>query len=91
MHIGAKATLTRRTSVAGRDLRNGGRVVPTADATRGELLVRRRFLAFVAAGAGLLTVATVGETVGPLRRFALLAPRRPDVGIQGFPVNGTAE
>jgi DMSO/TMAO reductase YedYZ molybdopterin-dependent catalytic subunit len=32
----------------------------------------------------------VGQTVRPLRKLALLAPRRPDVGPQGFPVNRTA-
>jgi DMSO/TMAO reductase YedYZ molybdopterin-dependent catalytic subunit len=35
-------------------------------------------------------VFTVGQTVRPLQRLALLAPRRPDVGPQGFPVNRTA-
>lgn len=51
---------------------------------------RRRFLATVGAAAGLLTVATVGQTVYPLRRLALLAPRNPDIGTDGFPVNNTA-
>jgi DMSO/TMAO reductase YedYZ molybdopterin-dependent catalytic subunit len=37
-----------------------------------------------------LVVATVGQTVSPLRKLALLAPRRPDIGAQGFPVNKTA-
>ena len=37
-----------------------------------------------------ITVATVGQTVRPLRRLSVLAPRRPDVGPQGLPVNRTA-
>jgi DMSO/TMAO reductase YedYZ molybdopterin-dependent catalytic subunit len=51
---------------------------------------RRQFLGAVAAASTLLTVVTVGQTVSPLRRLALLAPRRPDVGPQGFPVNRSA-
>jgi DMSO/TMAO reductase YedYZ molybdopterin-dependent catalytic subunit len=51
---------------------------------------RRRFLAAVGAISAGLVVATVGQTVSPLRKLALLAPRRPDIGIQGFPVNKTA-
>ena len=39
---------------------------------------------------GLLTLVTVGQTVWPLRKLALLAPRRPDTGPQGFPVNRSA-
>jgi DMSO/TMAO reductase YedYZ molybdopterin-dependent catalytic subunit len=35
-------------------------------------------------------VATVGQTVRPLQRLALLAPRRPRTGPQGVPVNKTA-
>ena len=37
-----------------------------------------------------LTLVTVGQTVWPLRKLALLAPRRPDTGPQGFPVNRSA-
>ena len=52
---------------------------------------RRRFLS-TAFGVSALAVAfTVGQTFRPLRKLALLAPRRPDVGTQGFPVNGTAK
>ena len=51
---------------------------------------RRTFLATVGAAAGAVTVFTVGQTVAPLRKLALLAARRPDTGPQGFPVNRTA-
>ncbi|HEX5616736.1 MAG TPA: molybdopterin-dependent oxidoreductase, partial [Acidimicrobiia bacterium] len=53
-------------------------------------LDRRSFLTTVFATSALLTLVTVGQTFAPLRRLALLAPRRPDVGPQGFPVNRTA-
>ncbi len=51
---------------------------------------RRGVLALVGTAAGVLTVATVGQTVRPLRHLSLLAPRLPDVGPQGVPVNKTA-
>jgi DMSO/TMAO reductase YedYZ molybdopterin-dependent catalytic subunit len=53
-------------------------------------LDRRGFLATVFATAGAITLFSAGQTVEPLRRLALLVPRRPDVGPQGFPVNRTA-
>jgi DMSO/TMAO reductase YedYZ molybdopterin-dependent catalytic subunit len=77
VHIGAKAAATARA------LRGGGARGP-ADPDR------RAFLGTVALGAAAVTLFTVGQTVGPLRRLVLLAPRRPDVGPQGFPVNRTA-
>jgi DMSO/TMAO reductase YedYZ molybdopterin-dependent catalytic subunit len=51
---------------------------------------RRRFLTSIFATSGLLVLFSVGQTVRPLSRLALLAPRRPNVGPQGFPVNRTA-
>ena len=53
-------------------------------------LSRRGLLGAVAAAAAALTVTTVGQTLGPLRRLALLAPRDPQVGPQGHPVNRSA-
>ncbi|GIE30454.1 molybdopterin-binding protein [Actinoplanes italicus] len=52
---------------------------------------RRGLLAGVAAAAGLITLTTVGQTVRPLAGLAVLAPRRPDAGPQGVPVNRTAD
>jgi DMSO/TMAO reductase YedYZ molybdopterin-dependent catalytic subunit len=51
---------------------------------------RRGLFAFAGAGAGLLLVANVGQSVGgPLRKLAFLAPRRELV--EGdFPINKTA-
>jgi len=53
-------------------------------------LSRRGFLATVFGAAGVLTLTTVGETVTPLRRLAVLAPRDPAFGSQGRPVNRSA-
>lgn len=55
-----------------------------------EGLDRRSFLATVLATSGAIALFSVGQTFEPLRRLALLVPRRPDVGPQGFPVNRTA-
>lgn len=53
-------------------------------------LDRRQFLGTVLGTSALVTLVTVGQTFEPLRRLALLSPRRPDIGPQGFPVNRTA-
>jgi hypothetical protein len=58
------------------------RPVPTAG--------RRAFLATVGAAVGMVTLTTVGQTVRPLSRIDVLAPRRPDIGPQGLPVNKSA-
>jgi DMSO/TMAO reductase YedYZ molybdopterin-dependent catalytic subunit len=54
------------------------------------VMSRRGFLAMVATSVGVLTVATVGQTLRPLSRVSVLAPRRPDLGPQGLPVNTSA-
>ncbi|WP_042410434.1 molybdopterin-dependent oxidoreductase [Streptacidiphilus carbonis] len=51
---------------------------------------RRAFLTGVAVSVAAVTAVTAGQTVPWLRRLDLLAPRRPDVGPQGLPVNRTA-
>ncbi|MEV6800369.1 molybdopterin-dependent oxidoreductase [Micromonospora rifamycinica] len=63
---------------------------PTAESPA-DRLSRRGLLGGVAAAAGLVTLTTVGQTVRPLSGLAVLAPRRPDVGPQGLPVNKTAQ
>jgi DMSO/TMAO reductase YedYZ molybdopterin-dependent catalytic subunit len=81
VHVGAKSAITaaalRRAAAPGPVSSNGG-------------LTRRGFLAAVGAAVGTLTLTTLGQTVRPLSRLGLLAPRRPDVGPQGLPVNKTA-
>ncbi|CAN3978134.1 Putative transmembrane protein [Kitasatospora purpeofusca] len=54
------------------------------------LAERRAFLASVFAATGAVTLVTAGQTVPWLRALDLLAPRRPDLGAQGLPVNRTA-
>jgi len=81
VHIGSKAPVTSGA------LRR--RVRPDPPPRPGHL-GRRGFFTATAVAAGLITLLTVGQTVGPLKRFALFAPRRPDIGPQGLPVNQTA-
>jgi DMSO/TMAO reductase YedYZ molybdopterin-dependent catalytic subunit len=83
VHIGAKWVTTRAALER----------QPHASKSPGEMadqVDRRRFLAATFGVSGLVTLFTVGQTFRPLTRIALLAPRRPDVGPQGFPVNRTA-
>lgn len=54
-------------------------------------LSRRGFLRATYGAAAVATVATVGQTVSPLKDVSLLAPRVPDVGPQGLPVNRSAK
>ncbi len=58
----------------------------TAEGTGGGLS-RRGLLTTVAAASGILTLTTIGQTIRPLRRLGLLAPRDPATGPQGRPVN----
>jgi DMSO/TMAO reductase YedYZ molybdopterin-dependent catalytic subunit len=51
---------------------------------------RRSVLATVGAAVGVITLATVGQTIRPLTTVAVLAPRVPDIGPQGIPVNQSA-
>jgi hypothetical protein len=51
---------------------------------------RRGVLGAVAAAVGVVTLVSVGQTVRPLSRLDLLAPRRPDLGPQHLPVNKSA-
>src|SRR5262249_26422185 len=85
VHVGAKASITRRALARPSD--HPSMATPSVSAGT---LDRRGFLGLIAGASGLLTVLTVGQTVWPLRKLALLAPRRPDTGPQGFPVNRSA-
>lgn len=80
-HVAAKA------AIVGAVL---ARNAPTEPDEREGALTRRQLLGAAAAGSGLLTVATLGQTVRPLDRLSVLSPRRPGVGPQGLPVNKTA-
>ncbi|MCU1367404.1 MAG: sulfite oxidase [Ilumatobacteraceae bacterium] len=84
IHVYAKIRITRRV------LRRGA-IEPavTVEPTRvgGG---RRQFIGVAVASSAGLVLATVGQTISPLRKISILAPRRPDTGVQGFPVNKTA-
>jgi DMSO/TMAO reductase YedYZ molybdopterin-dependent catalytic subunit len=85
VHLGAKWATTRAALFEG----SSSTETPPA-ATPTSAFDRRTFLVAVFTAAGAVTVFTVGQTVRPLRKLAFLAPRRPDTGPQGFPVNRTA-
>jgi DMSO/TMAO reductase YedYZ molybdopterin-dependent catalytic subunit len=64
---------------------SGTLALPTQDAPD-----RRSLLAAVGAAVGAVTLTTVGQSFTPLKDFILFAPRHPDHGTQGLPVNRTA-
>jgi DMSO/TMAO reductase YedYZ molybdopterin-dependent catalytic subunit len=80
VHIGATST------VAGSALRDRAATSPATS----QGLDRRRFLLAIAAAGGAVALTTVGSTITPLRRLAVLAPRHPGIGPQGLPVNHQA-
>ncbi len=82
-HIGAKAAVSW--AALRRGDRSSGELTGAAPTRQ-----RRWFLGGVAFGSAVLTLATIGQTVGPLRRLSVLAPRDPQIGPQGLPVNKTA-
>ncbi|MFD4370158.1 molybdopterin-dependent oxidoreductase [Streptomyces sp. NPDC058486] len=55
-----------------------------------EAVDRRSLLLGTGAAVGVVTLTTVGQSFTPLKAFDLLAPRHPDHGPQGLPVNRTA-
>jgi hypothetical protein len=61
-----------------------------APAPRDGGLSRRGLLATVAGSAGVITVATAGQTVPALAPLSVLGPRRPTLGPQRLPVNASA-
>lgn len=63
----------------------GTRALPAEDAVD-----RRSLLLGTGAAVGVVTLTTVGQAFTPLKAFDLLAPRHPDHGPQGLPVNRTA-
>jgi hypothetical protein len=78
VHIGVKLPLVRQA------------LARAAPEEPGEGMSRRGLLGAVGVAAGVITVATVGQTVAPLARVSVLAPRRPTSGPQSLPVNKTA-
>jgi len=85
IHVALKAPTVRRT--LGRAQSSLELAEPAT--VPGEM-TRRGLLLTVAGTSVLLTVLTAGQTVPFLRRVTALAPRRPDIGPQGLPVNRSA-
>jgi hypothetical protein len=54
-------------------------------------LTRRGLFRTVAGAATLVGLTTVGQSAPPLGAVAVLAPRKPNIGPQGLPVNRTAD
>jgi hypothetical protein len=81
VHIGAKFS-TSRVAL---------RRTPIVETPAATVADRRAFLVTAFGASAVVALFTAGQTFRPLRKLALLAPRRPDVGPQGFPVNGTAK
>jgi hypothetical protein len=79
VHLSAKLPVVRRALAR-----------PGVPAGPGVDLERRRFLATTGIAAGVLLLTTAGSAFTPLRRLAVLAPRRQGVGPQGLPVNKDA-
>ncbi|SNT64498.1 DMSO/TMAO reductase YedYZ, molybdopterin-dependent catalytic subunit [Asanoa hainanensis] len=79
VHIGVKLPIIR-----------AGLTRRPRETVRAGTLTRRGLLAATAGAAGVITVATIGQTVAPLAPVSLLAPRRPRTGPQNLPVNRSA-
>ena len=91
-HMGAKFALTRQSLRRRRAklVEAEPLVSAVAQPADHEGLTRRGFLATIAGTSAALTVVTIGQTFHPLHDLALLAPRDPDTGPQGRPVNRSA-
>jgi hypothetical protein len=63
---------------------------PEPDRAAPGALTRRGLLGGVGAAAGVITLATAGQTIPALTPVSVLAPRRPHTGPQRLPVNRTA-
>jgi DMSO/TMAO reductase YedYZ molybdopterin-dependent catalytic subunit len=81
-HVGVKLPRIRAALI------RQGAEEPRSTPTGG--LTRRGLLTAAGLAVATVTVATVGQTVRPLSRLSPLAPRRPDIGPQGLPVNKSA-
>ncbi len=98
VHIGAKVTLTRQVISGQQGTAQAEGSMPIAEELvdplchpgSGHGLSRRGFLGTVAGGAAVLFITVAGETIAPLRKLAVLAPRNPVIGPQSLPVNRTA-
>jgi DMSO/TMAO reductase YedYZ molybdopterin-dependent catalytic subunit len=81
VHLAVKLPVVRSALRASRAAPNPG---------TGPGMTRRGLLTTVGATAGLVTLATAGQTVRPLAGLSVLGPRDPRTGPQGVPVNKSA-
>ncbi|GAB4054345.1 molybdopterin-dependent oxidoreductase [Catellatospora paridis] len=79
IHIGVKLPVIRRALGA-----------PDRAAPQTGSLSRRGLLTAVGTAIGVITVATIGQTLRPLAGLSVLGPRDPRIGPQGLPVNQSA-
>lgn len=86
-HVGAKLHVAAR-ALARSPVPDEDRQAVAGTSSNG--LTRRGFLAAACASVVAVTLATLGQTVRPLRRVSVLAPRDPATGPQGVPINRTA-
>lgn len=83
VHVGTKIAVSRRALS-----RSARRDAQEEEGEPG--LSRRGLLTTVGVASAAIVAVFAGSTVPGLRRLTLLAPRRPDIGPQGLPVNKTA-
>lgn len=83
LHLAVKWPVIRRAL--------SGRRQARATRPRDVEVTRRGFLWGVGGAVAAVTLVTVGQTIRPLERLAVLAPRKPSFGPQGLPVNNTAD
>ncbi|MEU8077853.1 molybdopterin-dependent oxidoreductase [Catellatospora citrea] len=79
VHIGVKLPVIRRALAA-----------PDRAAPPTGSLSRRGLLTAIGTAIGVITVATIGQTLRPLAGLSVLGPRDPRIGPQGLPVNQSA-
>lgn len=85
VHVGARGAAARAS------LRRGAATpAGEAGAIRSAQLGRRTVIGWSATASIGLCAVTAGQTVPFLRRLVLFAPRRPDIGSQGLPINRAA-
>jgi len=90
VHVAAKVTVVRANVGPGRDARAHLTDRLTEPEPPGDRLSRRGLGIAVGTAAGLITATSAGQWVPGLAPLDLLAPRRPDIGPQGLPVNRSA-
>ncbi len=98
-HVGALTPQIRRglarrgsaASVAGLDPAHADEVTAVDEAEAEGAVSRRAFVTTAVLATGAVALSQWGQSISPLARVSVLAPRIPGVGPQGLPVNQTGE